>query len=152
MDLQSSIPSFPKDNKVLQYTNQLQEKSNDLISIFVYLKSILFLLKLNLPTMFLKDKHFVRLDEFKSTCITPMSRRFSCSSRNSKISENTFNPVSFIEPVINSNDSSLVKKDLAQNLHDLIEFVQYEVDNQMEKQLYFKYLHEAFECLSTSSI
>lgn len=152
-ELQSTIPSFPKENKVLQYTNQLQEKSNDLISLFAYLKSILFLLKLNLPTMFLKEKNFVRVDEFKkSTCVTPLGRRLSCSSSNSACSTNSIDPMLFFEPVINSNDTSLVKMELAQNLHNLIEFIHSEVVDQGEKQLYFKYLREAFECLSGASI
>lgn len=103
--------------------------------------------------MFLKERHFVRVDEFKkSTCVTPLGRRLSCSSSNSAGSTNSIDPMLSVEPIINSNDSSLVKLELAQNLHDLIDFIHSEVVDQAEKQLYFKYLREAFEYLSGASI
>lgn len=127
---------------MLIYDLKMQEKSNGLASIIVFLKSILYLFKLNLPTMFLKEKYFTKLDEFKNM----IPRKFSCDSNDSSSSDSTTNTkVPLVPPV---SESTQLKKDLAKNLHDLIEFIRCEIDDKTERQIYFENIQTAFEYLS----
>ncbi len=136
---ESQILFHPRENNVLVYQLRMQESTNGLISILVYLKSILSVFKLNLPTMFLKEKYFSRLDEFRNMIPKKFSVKSSDSSSTCSSDE---------MQIIIEDTTTQLKKDLAHNLHDLIEFVRSEVDDVNEKHIYFEYIQTAFECLS----
>ncbi len=137
---ETKIPFHPNENNVLIYQLRMQESTNALVSILVYLKAILFIFKLNLPTMFLKEKYFSGLDELKNM----VPKKFSSTSTDSCSTSSSTDEMHMIEP----DNTTQLKKDLGHNLHDLIEFIRCEIDDISEKQTYFELIQVAFECLS----
>ena len=139
---EKSIKFNPKDNKMAMYNLKIEKDSNGLVSILVFLKAILYLFKLNLPTMFLKERYFVKIPN-PLTSLTA-NYKFSTSS----ISSNNTSILSNEITKPDLNGCCTLKTDLAQNLHDLIEFIKSDIDDQNERNVYFEMIQMAFEYLS----
>lgn len=139
---EKEIKFNPKENKMTIYNLKIEKDSNGLVSILVFLKAILYLFKLNLPTMFLKERYFIKMP---NALTNNADNKFSTSTLSSNYTTALSNEIT--RPDL--NDGCYLKTELAQNLHDLIEFIKCEIDDQNERHVYFEMIQMAFEYLST---
>jgi hypothetical protein len=109
----------------------------NLIPIMSYLKCIIYVLNLNLPSMFLSS-YYTNLNSNESIkAIGPASSK-SVNLSGSSLVDN--------EP--KDNTIYAIKQDMATNFHDLIQFIKINVIDSFEKQIYFSHIETAYELLS----
>jgi hypothetical protein len=119
---------------------------NTVVPIKFYLKCVLYLFKLNLPTMFLRKssspqispaKPLLQRSTFKRTF------RSMCDLDGTGLDSQTKLQRNFDQSFIND-----LKLGFANNFHELIKFVQKYVIDRFESNVYYSSIQEAFELLA----